>query len=686
VLLQQGSSTPVVQQVLKIDAQTVAGQTTLTLDKTTGPGAALGSLAAPPTSTPPADFTESYITTAVRGRKWNQQDFEAIVSNRRWDIARLQQAIRNVQARDSSGVTLTVMGSSAALFGHNASFAASNYVETLATSADGKTTTVNVTAPAPSNAVLSQQSAGAGQFYLDTPNTNAVPDRWIILDSGTTPLVSLISKAFDLSVALFGLSGRTTCVELKGPPNATTLNAFSLRLTRVLIETSRMAVAPPSMTATAGTADAGGDTLRLDGPYLGLTAGRDIVVMGELTSLPGQTAFEQNTVASVTLEDGYTVLKLSAPLSNRYAWSSLRVLANVAASTHGESVPAETLGAGDATKVFQKFALKQGPLTWVSASVPAGILPAITVRVNGVAWTRVDNLFASGPQDRVYALQTGSDGTTWVCFGDGVNGARLPTGAENITADYRRGIGQGGNLNAGQLSMALSRPLGLSSVVNPVAATGGGAPETLEESRVSMPYPIKTLGRIVTLQDYEDFARASAGIAKAQAAWVWDGHRRVALVTIAGPSGAVIPPGTPAYTDLLSAIQSAGDEHIASALTDYKPVFFEVDASIMVDPAYVPDTVLASVKAALRQAFSFSARAFAQPVFLSEVITVIQSVTGVIAVDVSALYRGGTTPNLTAAPANSLTAAGASATGSTMSGAELLTLQDDALNSVRVKA
>ncbi|AFL88424.1 hypothetical protein Terro_2519 [Terriglobus roseus DSM 18391] len=686
VLLHQDPSAPIVQQVLKVDTQTVAGQTTLTLDGATNPGATLGSLQPPPVSNPPDDFTESYILSAVRGRKWNQPEFEAIISNRRWDTARLQQAIRNAQAKDTSGVTVSVMSSAAALFGHNADLSGSSSLETLAELSISKKLVKSVVTHTSSDGHLSQQNAGAGQLYLDVPNPAAVPGRWIMLDAPSLRVVTQISGAIDLSVDVFGPAARTTRVTLKNPPAQNVLDSFSLRSTRVFLEAATFAVAAPSMTATSGNADAGGDTLRLDGPYLGLVAGRDIVVMGELTPLPGQTAFEQRTIAGVTLEDGYTVLKLSNPLTNRFAWSSVRVLANVAASTHGESLPAETLGAGDATKVFQRFALKQGPLTWVSASVPAGILPAITVRVNGVAWTRVDNLFACRPQDRVYMLQTTSEGTTWVCFGDGVNGARLPSGAENITADYRRGIGEGGNLKAGQLSLALSRPLGLSSVVNPVAATGGGAPETLEESRISMPYPIKTLGRIVTLPDYEDFARASAGIAKAQAAWVWDGHRRVAMVTIAGPNGAVIPPGTPAYSDLLSAIQSAGDERVASALTAYRPVFFDVDASIIVDPAYVSDSVLTAVKAALQSAFSFTVRAFGQPVYLSEVIAVMQSVAGVIAVDVNALYRSGTTPDLTLAPADFLAAAGASALGSTMTGAELLTLRVGALNSVRGNA
>ena len=49
--------------------------------------------------------------------------------------------------------------------------------------------------------------------------------------------------------------------------------------------------------------------------------------------------------------------------------------------------------------------------------------------------------------------------------------------------------------------------------------------------------------------------------------------------------------------------------------------------------------MLAAVEKALRDKFFFDARAFGQPVFLSEVIATVQAVTGVVAVDVNKLYR-----------------------------------------------
>ena len=64
------------------------------------------------------------------------------------------------------------------------------------------------------------------------------------------------------------------------------------------------------------------------------------------------------------------------------------------------------------------------------------------------------------------------------------------------------------------------------------------------------------------------------------------------------------------------------------------------------NPDNEADAVLAAVKNALRDQFSFDVRAFGQPVFLSEVIAAMQAAAGVIAVDVSKLYRAGAVATL----------------------------------------
>ena len=64
-----------------------------------------------------------------------------------------------------------------------------------------------------------------------------------------------------------------------------------------------------------------------------------------------------------------------------------------------------------------------------------------------------------------------------------------------------------------------------------------------------------------------------------------------------------------------------------------------MEAWIRIDPDYLPDKVLSAVDGSLRSQFSFDQRSFGQPVTLSEVISVIQGVPGVVAADVRKLYR-----------------------------------------------
>src|SRR5262249_18275014 len=68
-------------------------------------------------------------------------------------------------------------------------------------------------------------------------------------------------------------------------------------------------------------------------------------------------------------------------------------------------------------------------------------------------------------------------------------------------------------------------------------AGSGDRREPRDAARDNAPLQVRTLDRVVSLLDYEDFARAYAGIAKALATWSWDGQRRGVFLTVAGPEG-----------------------------------------------------------------------------------------------------------------------------------------------------
>jgi len=356
----------------------------------------------------------------------------------------------------------------------------------------------------------------------------------------------------------------------------------------------------------------------------------------------------------ITPEKERTTLALADALANLFDRTTVSVLANVAPATHGETLT-EVLGSGDASKRFQRFRLRKKPLTYVAAPVAGGGESTLELRVNGVLWHEAPDFFQLGPRDREYVLRRDDDANTTVRFGDGVHGARLPSGVENVEAVYRTGIGLPGEVGENRISLLATRPLGVKSVTNPVAATGGADLESRDQARRNAPTTVLTLDRVVSLRDFEDFARSFSGIGKAQARTLWASGHRLVHLTVAGVGGARVAPGSALDKNFREALDLLRDPFQALTVETYEHLLFRVILKVRVDPDYVKATVLAGVEAALRNAFSFDARDFGQGVFLSEVMAVAQGVAGVVYVDVDLLYRDDESPvladGLTALPA-----------------------------------
>jgi hypothetical protein len=206
-----------------------------------------------------------------------------------------------------------------------------------------------------------------------------------------------------------------------------------------------------------------------------------------------------------------------------------------------------------------------------------------------------------------------------------------------VKAKYRKGVGLSGLVAEHKLSQLMTRPLGVKGVTNPLAAAGAQDREQLADARRNAPLTALTLGRVVSLLDYEDFARAFSGIAKALATWSWSGERRSVLLTVAGVDGAAVTEEL--RGKLLEALRQFGDPNAPLEVKSYEPRFFRLAAAVQVAPDYLPEKVVAEVDALLRDRFSFDAREFGQPVHRSEVIGLIQNVGGVVSVTVNEFYR-----------------------------------------------
>ena len=339
------------------------------------------------------------------------------------------------------------------------------------------------------------------------------------------------------------------------------------------------------------------------------------------------------------------MLTITPPLPQRSSATRVVVHGNVALGFAWRDGVADPRRRRMAAPAFQRFELKQLPLTYRAAANETGARSELTVRVGDVAWAERPTLFGAAPTERAYTLDVDEQGRNFVVFGDGVRGARLPSGVNNVRATYRKGLGKDGNVAADKLTQlmhAAARPEERQqSARRPQGGTdpGAGKAGAADACRSST----RTLGRAVSLLDYEDFARAlqrhrqgaGAGAAAARRPDHCDHHCRTGRCRRS-------PPASPVWINLLGALTPERRSACRRACCSRSRA------------QHVPSRPQGEARPGLRgkggarrgrggiaRAVSLSTHARSgQPVQQSDVIAVAQAVPGVVAVDLDALYGG----------------------------------------------
>lgn len=504
----------------------------------------------------------------------------------------------------------------------------------------------------------------------------------IVLVNASLPEVVGIRTVDDVTTVTahdLGLAGRITRITLDTawPADQADLRTV-LTGTSVLAAETAVGVADESIDAL----DVEGDELELDGVHVDLVPGRWVVVAGERVDpdllaaqdsevpatggigdgtgdppLPrtGVPAAELSMIAAVEHrvvkvpspddpndvidlpgDSVHTFLRLAAPLAYTYLRPSVTVHGNVVPASHGQT-RSEVLGAGDATRPHAEFPLKQPPLTYVPAPTAAGARSTLSVFVDGVAWQRVDDLIEAGPLDRSYLLRSDEAGATRVVFGDGVHGAIPPTGTENITATYRSGIGLGGNLGSGRITLLTTKPLGVTEVTNPIPATGGADPEGRDVIRENAPLSVQALDRLVSVADHQSFAQVFAGIGSSDAHALSDGARQVVHVTVAGIADAPIDPSSDLVRNLTAALVELGDPALAVQVAVRRLRLLVISARVRIDPDRRWSDVEPALRSALIEAFGPARARIGRPLAQAAVLAVMQGVPGVRYADLDVL-------------------------------------------------
>lgn len=196
------------------------------------------------------------------------------------------------------------------------------------------------------------------------------------------------------------------------------------------------------------------------------------------------------------------------------------VFGNIVDVTQGKPESSVPLGNGDARESFQTFKLPKAPLTYllVPEATPPHV-PELSIHVNGREWTRVDSFFGRGAREEIYVVRENAAGESYVQFGDGETGARLPSGINNVVAEYRTGIAALGPGKPGTKPSAGARLDNLEKFTLAGEVSEGATSEEAGKARIAAPGKLQSLGRLVSLRDYETETLQIGGVVTATAAW-----------------------------------------------------------------------------------------------------------------------------------------------------------------------
>ncbi|PMN89786.1 hypothetical protein [Enterovibrio norvegicus] len=484
---------------------------------------------------------------------------------------------------------------------------------------------------------LQLMDEGGNEIFLDRPVAEIAVGSDIVLRNGEQWARYRVEDAADLSVSFFAVTGKSTRLTLDRSQH---FNRFAIRKTTAFCASEWLTLAEPPIESPL---DENTTTVLLNGWYPGLEAGRTVMLHGLAEGFGDEPEIATRTVQTVTHDltlGAGTELIFTETIGAPYLPQSLRIAANIAYATQGETV-AEVLGDG-AAMPHMHFITKQAPQTFVPAETATGVKPTLEVRVNNILWHPVPHFLHASPSDRVYTSRVDEEGYSHIAFGDGVLGVKPGNGQQNIRARYRKTHGLMGRVKAGQLNLLMSQPLGVESVKNLLHADGGADPEGKEAIRLSAPLSCRTLGRVVSLTNYADFAQGFGGIAKASSQWLHLPTGPQVIVSVAAEEGATVPEGSDLHTTLSDALTAAGDPFARFLLRSYRQTFFKLGVRLQIHPDYLPDEVARAAESALRQALSFYARQFGQPVFASEIIAILHEIDGIDAVVIDRLYSGAT--------------------------------------------
>lgn len=339
------------------------------------------------------------------------------------------------------------------------------------------------------------------------------------------------------------------------------------------------------------------------------------------------------------------------------------VRGNLVLVDHGRSVEL----AGDEELPLEPFGHRGGlrarlplpELTWAQPLDPAAsaraaldqdprqATPAISLWGEDENWAPRRDLLNSAPTAREFVVETETNRESWLRFGTDEQ-ARRPAPNTRFTAQVRVGSGPAGNVGAHAIAHIFADPAlvqasvgsALAAIRNPLAATGGQRPESIDEVKLYAPRAFRRQERAVTTQDWADVAARHHEVQRAVATIAWTGSWNTVFVSIDRVEGREFDAEFQAsMLDYLDPFRMAGYE-----LDVTKPNFVPLDIALTV--CVGPERYAEDVARELYDEFSARKLAagrlgffhpdnltFGRAVYLSQVIARVSATPGVRSVD-----------------------------------------------------
>ena len=298
------------------------------------------------------------------------------------------------------------------------------------------------------------------------------------------------------------------------------------------------------------------------------------------------------------------------------------------------------------------------PATSAALTGTEAALPEITVQEwpSGTAdpgakpfaeWLPKPDLLSSSASANEFVVETETDGSARLRFGDNTNGRR-PEAERFFTAHYRVGNGPEGNVGYESIRHIVTDLAGVSDVTNPMPARGGTDPETVEHVRQSAPVAFRTQERAVTPEDYVEVVQRHPDVQQAAATFRWTGSWYTVFVAIDRKGG---KPVDDDFREMmcryLERYRMAGYD---VAVEEPRYVALEIGMTVCVKPDYSQS----DVGDVLRRVFSAGVLpcgklgvfhpdnfTFEQPVYSSPMYAEAQAVEGVDSVQIPVFRRLG---------------------------------------------